>query len=204
MTIGRISYPAILPMQNTQPNMYAPATKNKEQESIFMSTNGQKVTKQVAFGEYEKSIAAQNALVQRHEEAHRIASGPQAAGSPIYESKSDKDGRLIITGGHQNVTIPKAVDKASPLEQINQTLTAARFAEKGALAPQSFDELSDADKQVAQQSRQIISSAQTAQAERLLLQQQQGLDPNQKTDPNKLAQAKSQNGQTGQKLNLIG
>ena len=169
MTIAPISYPVRLPVQNNQSNMNVTAPKQADQCSIFLTANGNKADKQVAFGEYEQKITAQNNLVKRHEEAHQSFSGSQASGSPVYETKTDKDGRVIITGGHQAVNIPEAVDKKSPLSLINQTITAAKLAFKGALAPQSFDELSSSDKQVAAKSAQILAGAETAQADRLLL-----------------------------------
>ena len=214
MTIAPISYPVRLPIQNSLPKNNAFTSNQAEQGSIFLMPNGNKADKQAAFGEYEQKIAAQNNLVRKHEEAHQSFSGSQALGSPVYETKTDKDGRLIIIVGHQGVPIPQAVDKNAPLSLINQTITAAGFANRGALAPQSFDELSSADKQVAAKSAQILSKAETAKTERLLLQQQFGIDPNQKADPDKLQQMKAQKGQTnpnqqkqtflGQKLNLIG
>ncbi|OGH95744.1 MAG: hypothetical protein A2039_07385 [Candidatus Melainabacteria bacterium GWA2_34_9] len=212
MTISPISYPVRLP-QNDYVNCdgnyrftSASISKNDEQKSIFSTINGNKVDKQVAFGEYEQKIAAQNNLVKRHEEAHLAFSGSQASGSPVYETKTDKDGRVIITGGHQAVNIPEAVDKKAPLVLINQTINAAKLALKGALAPQSFDELSSADKQVAAKSAQILAGAETAQSDRLLFQP--------KADTEKHGQIKAQERQnnpnqqkqtaSGQKLNLIG
>lgn len=219
MTIGPISYP--IKIQNSDYvncdgnykfNTF-PASKKEDTDSIFLTSNGNKAQKQVAFGDYEKNIAAQNNLVIKHEEAHRSVSGPQASGSPVYETKTDQDGRLIITGGHQNVIVPEKPDKSAPFAAIDKIIEAAKFTIRGATAPESFDELSDADKQVAARGEQVLSSAEQAKAQRALLQQQFGIEPNQKGDPEKLQQRQAQSGQTnpnqpkqanlGQKLNLI-
>jgi len=191
MTISPIIYPRMLNQQQAYQPQQMQKRNEETQQQVYMSPTGQKVQRDLAFGEYQQAIAAQNSLVKRHEEAHRIESGPQAVGSPVLNKTSDQDGREIITGGHQMIAMPQRVTPTTPPEQVDKTIEAAHFAEKGALAPQSFDELSDADKNVAATSRQIGDEARAIQVG-------QGREPVNQTNPIK--------DQTppGQNLNVIG
>jgi len=208
MTINPIIYPVIVPKQPGFAPKRVEAIGEEKQESIFLASNGNKLPKQAAFGEYEKKIQTQNALVRRHEEAHQRESGSQASGSPVYEKTIDKDGREIITGGHQNVKVPELIDKNSPLDAINKIIEAARLTIKGAKAPESFDDLSAADRRVAARGEQILSASENAKSERLSLQQRFGIKPDEKINNEKLAKNKQTNNPkqalVGQNLNLIG
>ena len=214
MTIGPISYPVKLPpLQTNMPNMYVPVSKMADQDnSIFLAPNGNKASKQVAFGDYEQKIAAQNNRVIKHEVAHQRDSGAQASGSPVYETKIDKDGRKIITGGHQNVKLPGEVDPNSPLDVIKKVIEAARLTIKGAEAPKSFDQLSSADERIAQQGRQILEKTENLKTKRLDTQNQFGIRLDEKTSAQAIAQnkqdrpnqAQGKQAFMGQKLNLIG
>jgi len=187
------------------------SSEHEEKNDMFLSSDGNKASKQAAFGSYEQKINAQNSLVIRHEEAHFAASGPQASGSPVYNTKTDKDGRQIIFGGHQNINIPGAVNANAPLSIINRVIMAAGFAARGAVAPQSFDELSDADKNVAAISNGILSQAETAKAQRLSFGQKLGLKEDEPAQPEKLVQSpqrqsnsnQSNPNQPGQKFNFM-
>lgn len=182
MSVFPVRYPARLPLQNSLSGIL---TNKNNQNSAPITAKGGK-SDSVAFGENEKATNARNQLVIRHEEAHRSASGPQASGSPVYDKTLDADGRVFFAGGHQGISIPGSVDKNAPLDQIERTKTAANYVIKGAEAPSSFDELSDADKQVAASGRQILAQAENAKSQKL-------------SNPDKPKQ-----GLVGQNLNLIG
>lgn len=116
-----------------------------------------------AISAWKSSIQAQNAKVIAHEEAHRSGAGPQAIGSPVYSKQTVTFGgqsQEVIAGGHQGVAVPGPVSPKAPEGQIKSTITAAENAEKGALAPS--DELSDADKSVANSAKAVKAQANNA------------------------------------------
>ena len=104
---------------------------------------GQKLSK-------EEAKTKSYADVYRHESAHLAAAGKYAA-SGIH---IDFDGNGIATGGHVNVKMPTLNRK-----NLDETINHAQTVIKSAEAPASFDELSDADKNVAAQSRAVLSQA---------------------------------------------
>ncbi len=106
-------------------------------------------------------VEKQNAKVRAHEEAHRLAAGPQAVGSPQYQT-ANINGHTVITGGHQVVNVPAMVSFKSSKPKIQETIRAAEYTIAGAEAPASFDELSAADKAVAARGRAVLSAARTA------------------------------------------
>ncbi len=160
------------------PPTYSNNSKSKDQKS----------NKSEAFSIYEKNIQKQNERIIRHEEAHKAAAGPQAIGSPQYETKTDPNGRVIITGGHQKIAVPKMINKDSaPAEQIEKTKKAAEYVVKGAEAPASFDSLSDADVAIAAKGREILSSIEAIPVKKAV--SEENSKDNQRREP-------------GQKLNL--
>ncbi|HSA06557.1 MAG TPA: hypothetical protein P5556_05215 [Candidatus Gastranaerophilales bacterium] len=164
MTGIGIVYPKSANIEPAQKIGYGNNQEN--QQSLFFNESGQPAQKEKAFIPYENKIKTQNALVKRHEEAHKSGAGPQASGSPVYETKTDQDGREIITGGHQMINVPSLINPTASREQIEKTKEAAQYTIKGAEAPAGFDELSAADRSVAEKGRAVLSSAKAAMAER--------------------------------------
>lgn len=101
---------------------------------------------------YTKSEAQQRSYndVRRHEQAHLSRAGKYAT-SGIH---IDFDGNGMATSGHVNIAMPTLNPK-----NLKETIEQAETVEAAALAPQSFDTLSDADKSVAAQARGIKSKA---------------------------------------------
>ena len=87
--------------------------------------------------------------VYRHEAAHKAAGGKYAGAINI-----DFDGNGFATSGHVNIAMP-TLDRNNLDETIAHATTVIASAE----APASFDELSDADRQVAAQARAIKAQA---------------------------------------------
>ena len=164
MATTPIKYPVILQEKQNKPGSVPQNRQN--QPAFYLNAVGQKVSQEAAFQGYEKSIHEQNALVVKHEEAHRSAAGPQASGSPVYDVKADKDGRKVIFGGHQGISIPAPVTADASIPLIEKTKRAAQYVISGAEAPKSFDELSGADKQVAFRGRTILAQAENAKAKK--------------------------------------
>ena len=104
---------------------------------------GQKLTKSQA---QQKSYAD----VYRHEAAHLSKAGKYATSG----INIDFDGNGMATSGHVNIAMPTLNPK-----NLKETIEQAETVEAAALAPQGFDDLSDADKSVAAQARGIRSKA---------------------------------------------
>lgn len=99
---------------------------------------------------WKSKVLSQNADIIAHEEAHKSGAGPQAVGNPVYNKQTLSFGGQsleMITGGHQLISLPGAVNEKSSKAQIQASKTAAQYAERGALAPTSA--LSGADKAIA-------------------------------------------------------
>lgn len=90
--------------------------------------------------------------VYRHESAHLAKAGKYAT-SGIH---IDFDGKGIAVSGHVDIAMP-TLNKKNPKETIEHAEAVIASAE----APAGFDELSDADKNVAAQARAIKSQAQS-------------------------------------------
>jgi len=195
-----------------QPVRQARINAENKNESVFKPAARSQSSENLSIDVYEKQIQKQNELVRKHELAHQSFSGRMASGSPVYETTTDKDGRLIITGGHQGINVPSSINEANSLKDINFAKESAKLVIAGAEAPQSFDALSDADKNVAAKGRTLLAAAETAQAKRLSLSSEFGINPEQKLNLQSIEQIKSQkqnkfagnNVSVGQKLNLFG
>ena len=103
---------------------------------------GQKLTK-------EETRRKSYEDVYRHESAHKAAGGKYAGAINI-----DFDGNGFATSGHVNIAMP-TLNK----DDLNGTIDHATTVIASAEAPASFDELSDADKQVAATARAIKAQA---------------------------------------------
>lgn len=88
--------------------------------------------------------------VYRHEAAHLSAAGKYAASGIII----DYDGNGFATSGHVNINMPTI----NP-DDLDGTIDHATAVIASAEAPASFDELSDADKNVAAKARAIKAEA---------------------------------------------
>ncbi len=88
--------------------------------------------------------------VYKHESAHLSAAGKYATSG----INIDFDGNGFATSGHVNVSMPK-LDPNNLDETINHAETVIASAE----APASFDELSDADRNVASKARAVKAQA---------------------------------------------
>lgn len=104
---------------------------------------GQRLTKSQA---QQKTYAD----VYRHESAHLSKAGKYATSG----INIDFDGNGMATSGYVNIAIPKLNPK-----NLQETIEQAETVEAAALAPQSFDDLSDADISVAAQARGMKSKA---------------------------------------------
>ena len=120
-----------------------------EQGGMFFEYKGQKLSKEEA---QKKSYSD----VYKHEAAHLSKAGKYATTGICI----DFDGNGIATSGHVGVSIPK-LNKSKP----NETIEHAKAVIASAEAPASFDELSDADKNVAAQARSVLSQAESFKAQ---------------------------------------
>lgn len=180
-----IIYPTKIPIYNTQPG--AQKNKNKEaQNDLYYAPSGRKEKKSVAFGEYEKKIDDWNKLVVRHEEAHQTGLGPQIIGKPVYETQKDIGGKSLIRRGYNQVLLPPAFTKNSPLKKVEEVITAAKYVISGSEAPASFSPLSKEDKEMAFKGRRILSQAEITKSQKINRAEKQ------------------QHTTSGQNLNLIG
>jgi hypothetical protein len=141
-------------------------------------------------GEYEQSIEKNNEGIRLHEEAHQTESGPQASGGPVVNfGSTDKDGRKIATDGHQMINIPEKATPQQSIQMIDKAIQAAKFVIKGALAPLNagvpapHNQLSDADKSVANKGQSILSASQAAKQQRMQLEQSGKVKPEEENAP---------------------
>lgn len=91
--------------------------------------------------------------VYKHEAAHLAKAGKYATTGICI----DYDGNGFATSGHVGIAMPK-LNKSNPKETIDHAEAVIASAE----APSGFDELSDADKNVAATARAVKAQAQQA------------------------------------------
>lgn len=168
MSISGIAYPT--PVYSTaaksknqqQGGQYSP---QMAQQPMYKDPYGNITTKAQAMASFEGYVNNQNSAIKAHEEAHKSAAGPQASGSPAYNTTSIF-GHTLITGGHQGVNVPSEIGFMAAKPQIENTIRAAQYTINGAEAPLTLGgmagELSDADKAVAARGRVVLSSAKLA------------------------------------------
>lgn len=114
-------------------------------EEAKETPSGKKVSKD----EFAK-LQSRNDEVRKHEEAHQMAGGSLAS-SPVYEYNEYG----YIQNGHVNIGVPE-LNKDNPEKSLEQ----AKIVQKAATAPETFSELSDADRQVATKAENIINKSQ--------------------------------------------
>lgn len=141
----------------------------QKKQTMYKDPFGNITTKGQAMASFEGQINNQNRAIMAHEEAHKAASGPQASGSPVYNTTSIF-GHTLITGGHQNVNVPGEISFMAAKPQIENTMRAAQYTINGAEAPAALGgqagELSAADRSVAARGRAVLSAARMAFGQR--------------------------------------
>jgi len=186
------------------------------QQPLYKDQNGNLTTKTQAMLSFEGRINEQNKAIQSHEEAHMRAAGPQANGSPVYNTTSIF-GHTLITGGHQGVNVPSEIGFMAAKPQIENTMKAAQYTINGAEAPSTLGgmagELSDADRAVAARGRAVLSSSKLAFRQRETidsrLQRLEGTVPDGALKPEQVAKAEGkgasnpQKKAVGERLNIM-
>lgn len=123
--------------------------RSGENQGTYFEYKGQKLSK-------KEAQAKSYSDVYRHEAAHLAKAGQYATTGICIDY--DKNG--IATSGHVGVALP-SLNKSNP----DKTIKHAEAVIASAEAPASFDELSDADKNVAAAARSVLSEAQTLKSQ---------------------------------------
>lgn len=188
--------------------------QQKQRQMFHDPVTGKISSQQETLAAFKGRVKEQNDGIIAHEEAHKRAAGPQAIGSPHYNTKTvNVAGHpvSIITGGHQMVAVPDTISFQATKPQIERTMRAAEYAVRGAEAPSSLGgragELSDADRSVAEKGRAVLSAAQAAFGKRSELEdrlQRQGENSSGGKLTDKQVARAEQPGRVGEKLNLLG
>ena len=96
-----------------------------------------------------RELAARDAEVRAHEQAHKAAAGDLASGAPSYEYEKGPDGKDYAVGGEVGISLSEG-------DSPEETLSRAQRIQRAAQAPANP---SSQDRRVAAQAQQMANEA---------------------------------------------